>query len=187
MSLSERPLFSGPRLRLTALRPEDAQHIARWYEDSLFARLYDGNAIYPFAESRVRGLIEGEEKSTTSFPFAIRTLYSDDIVGQCAVDGISWSSRSGWVSIAIGEAEHRGLGLGSEAMGLLMRFCFDELNLNRIQLTVFSYNTIARRLYEKLGFVLEGTWREAVLRDGQAFDALHYGMLAREWRAAHGA
>lgn len=186
MSLSSGQLFAGPRVRLTALLPEDALHIARWYEDSTFARLYDGNAIYPFAESRVRGIIDTEEKSSTSFPFAIRTLYSDDIIGQCAVDGISWTSRSGWVSIAIGEAAHRGMGLGEEAMRLLMRFCFDEINLNRIQLTVFTYNDHARRLYEKLGFVHEGTWRESVLRDGQAFDALHFGMLAREWRALPG-
>ncbi|MBE2184633.1 MAG: GNAT family N-acetyltransferase, partial [Anaerolineae bacterium] len=62
-------------------------------------------------------------------------------------------------------------------------FCFHEINLHRVQLTVFSYNQRAMKLYERLGFVREGVWREAILRDGQAFDTLCYSMLAREYQA----
>ncbi len=81
-----------------------------------------------------------------------------------------------------------GQGFGREALGLLMRFAFDEVNLRRLSLTVFAYNTRAIRLYEGMGFVREGTFREFLVRDGQPHDMLLYGLLEREWRAArHGA
>jgi RimJ/RimL family protein N-acetyltransferase len=66
-------------------------------------------------------------------------------------------------------------------MTLALDFAFKELNLHRIQLTVYSYNPRAIRMYEKLGFQLEGTYREFLLRDGQHYDMLLYGLLSHEW------
>jgi RimJ/RimL family protein N-acetyltransferase len=66
-------------------------------------------------------------------------------------------------------------------MTLALDFAFKELNLHRIQLTVYSYNTRAIRMYEKLGFQLEGNYREYLLRDGQHYDMLLYGLLSHEW------
>jgi RimJ/RimL family protein N-acetyltransferase len=71
-------------------------------------------------------------------------------------------------------------------MRLLLHFAFGELNLRRVQLTVFSYNAAAIRLYEKLGFRREGAFREFVQRDGQLYDLYLYGLLRREWEASRG-
>ena len=70
-----------------------------------------------------------------------------------------------------------------EALRLMLRFAFHELNLHRLQLTVFAYNEAAIRLYERLGFQREGAFREYLLRDGKRYDMLLYGLLAREWEA----
>jgi RimJ/RimL family protein N-acetyltransferase len=66
-------------------------------------------------------------------------------------------------------------------MLLILRFAFHELNLHRVQLTVFEYNARAIALYERLGFRREGTYRETLLRDGKRFDMYLYGMLSHEW------
>jgi RimJ/RimL family protein N-acetyltransferase len=66
-------------------------------------------------------------------------------------------------------------------MRLTTAYAFRELNLYRISLTVFSYNTRAIRLYEKLGFVHEGVSRSALYRDGQRHDMLLMGLLRPEW------
>lgn len=57
-----------------------------------------------------------------------------------------------------------------------------ELNLYRLQRTVFSYNERAIRLYERCGFQREGAYRELLQRDGERYDMLLYGLLAHEWR-----
>ena len=68
-------------------------------------------------------------------------------------------------------------------MRLALKFAFDELNLHRVQLTVFAYNDRAIALYEKLGFQREGTFREFLHRDGARYDMYLYGLLRREWEA----
>ena len=73
---------------------------------------------------------------------------------------------------------------GAEALGLALQFAFQELNLHRVQLTVFSYNQRAIALYEKLGFQREGIFREHLERDGTRFDMYLYGILRPEWLAA---
>jgi RimJ/RimL family protein N-acetyltransferase len=63
----------------------------------------------------------------------------------------------------------------------MLDFAFRELNLHRVQLTVFAYNTAALALYEKLGFTREGIHREALHREGQRYDMILFGILRREW------
>ena len=85
--------------------------------------------------------------------------------------------------MGIGNREQWGKGYGREAMDLVLKYGFDELNLHRIQLTVFEYNERAIALYEKLGFRREGVFREFMQREGQRYDMYLYGLLRREWAA----
>jgi RimJ/RimL family protein N-acetyltransferase len=179
-------LFFGPRIRLTALRPEDVHAWVRWYEDAEFGRMFDANIAYPRSQSRVRNYLDDVDRhKDNSFAFAIRPLYSEDILGYAELDGILWNNRSAWLAIAIGDPNHRGMGYGHEAMLLLLRFAFHELNLHRVQLTVFEYNARAIALYERLGFQREGIYREALLRDGRRYDIYLYAILSHEWAELH--
>ena len=184
--LYEGNLFAGPRVRLTAIRPEDAAIAAHWYEDSAFLREFDASAAFPRSLVRLRDFLSEYDKSETGYRFGIRLHHSDDLIGVIELDDILWPSRVAWLAIGIGDAAHRGQGYGSEALGVMLRFAFHELNLHRIQLTVFSYNLRAIRLYERLGFVREGVLREYLHRDGQRFDIYLYALLAREWEAGAG-
>lgn len=69
--------------------------------------------------------------------------------------------------------DYWGQGFGQESIKLLLPFAFWVLNLHRLSLTVFSYNTRAIQLYKRLGFVQEGIARQAIQRDGQCFDLLY--------------
>lgn len=179
--MDNRNLFHGARIRLTALRAEDAHTWARWYEDSDFARLFDARPAYPRSLSRMSAFVDDLMRPTDSYPFAVRPHDSDEMIGFVDLDDVVWTHRYAWAGIAFGDPAYRGLGYGREAMTLLIGFAFRELNLHRLQLTVFSYNTPAIRLYERLGFTREGTHREALLRDGERHDMYLYGLLSREW------
>lgn len=178
-------LLRGDHVRLTAIEPRDLPALARWYEDAEFARRWDADPSAPKTEKQVSDYVESQQRSGTAFAFAVRLLNDDNLIGYCELDGIIWSQGSGWMSIGIGDPAYHSKGYGGEAMRLLLRFAFAELNLRRAQLTVFSYNDPAIRLYEKLGFRREGTFREFLRRDGELFDMLLYGLLRREWEDAH--
>jgi RimJ/RimL family protein N-acetyltransferase len=85
------------------------------------------------------------------------------------------------MGISLGDREYWGKGYGSDAMRLLLRYAFHELNLHRVSLNVFEYNPRAIRSYEKVGFVHEGRMRKFLNREGKRWDILYMGITRQEW------
>jgi RimJ/RimL family protein N-acetyltransferase len=174
-------LLNGPRVRLTALRAEDFTAIAGWYTDAEFLRLFDSRPAIPQTAGELRKWVEEHRKGSCAFFFGVRLKQEDELIGYLELDGIQRLHGVCGLGIGIGAPEHRGRGYGAEAVRLALNFAFDELNMHRVQLTVFSYNKPAAALYERLGFRREGTFRECLQRDGQRHDMFLYGLLRREW------
>ncbi|PJF44100.1 MAG: N-acetyltransferase, partial [Phototrophicales bacterium] len=91
-------------------------------------------------------------------------------------------NRSSEVGISIGQPSYWDQGYGTDAMRVLLRYGFYEINLHRIELKVYSFNERAIRSYEKLGFQKEVVARQAIFRDGQYHDVIIMGLLRSEWR-----
>jgi RimJ/RimL family protein N-acetyltransferase len=173
----------GERLRLTAMTEADVPTLARWYADGEFLRLLDSEPAHPRNEAQMAEYVRNHQTKPDCFYFAIRRNDDDTLVGFVEIDGVLWSQRVTYFSIAIGDPAERNRGYGSEALELMLGFAFHKLNLHRVALTVFSYNTQAIRAYEKAGFTLEGRHREFLERDGVRYDMLQYGLLRPEWEA----
>ncbi len=176
-------LFRGGRVRLTACTPDDLPALARWYEHSAFPRLFDAAPARPKSAAELARWLEERQRATDGVLFAVRPLEGDDLLGLVELDGILWTHGTGWLSIGFGDPARWGQGYGAEALGLALAFAFDELNLHRVQFTVFAYNERAIALYRKQGFVQEGVYREFLRRDGVRHDMLLFGLLRREWAA----
>ena len=173
--------FYGSRVRLTPLVPNDVPVITRWQSDTEYLRLLAAEPAFPKNEAQVAEWVREGQRGRDNFLLGIRTIGDDELIGFIELGEVQWTHRNSWVAIGIGERGYWGRGYGYEAMTLALDFAFKELNLHRIQLTVYSYNQRAIRMYEKLGFQLEGNYREYLLRDGQHYDMLLYGLLSHEW------
>ncbi|MGE6486839.1 GNAT family N-acetyltransferase [Paenisporosarcina sp. NPDC076898] len=169
-------MFNGTKIRLTAMRKEDLPTYRQWNSLESFGRYYNASPMREESEKNAEQLLEHSDRS---FRFAVRPIDSEQFLGVCAIEDILWPHRVGWLSIALGPEFH-GKGFGTEAMQLLTIYGFNELNLHRLQLTVFGYNEGAIKLYESLGFKHEGTFREFLQRDGKRQDMHLYGLLVSE-------
>jgi RimJ/RimL family protein N-acetyltransferase len=129
---------------------------------------------------------EEEEPKPDSFYFIIRTLGDDQPIGFIGLSGIRWTHGDAWVSIGIGDRAYWGKGYGTDAMDVLLRYAFLELNLHRVSLSVHERNARAVRSYEKCGFVVEGRVRRFIRRDGQFEDLVNMGILRKEWERPGG-
>lgn len=76
----------------------------------------------------------------------------------------------------------RGRGLGTEATRLTVAHAFDDQGLHRVSLEVYDFNPRARHVYEKVGFRLEGTLRDALRFDDEWVDAHVMAMLSTDPR-----
>jgi RimJ/RimL family protein N-acetyltransferase len=122
-------------------------------------------------------------KDTIHFSIVISNKDDSDIlIGNCGIHDINWKNRVGEAGIVIGERPYQNKGYGSEAMELLLEYAFSTVNLNRIELNVYDYNSRAIKLYKKLGFTEEGRRRQFMWIKGSYHDAIMMSMLAEEWR-----
>ncbi len=174
-------LLRGERVRLNTISEDDLQQIVRWDEDADFLRLYDAEPAIPKGQAKWKKLLDESAESGLQYLFAIRLVEDDQLIGYCELSDILWSCGVAYLSIGIGNRDYWGKGYGTEAITLLVDFAFREMNLHRLQLTVFDYNTRAITAYEKLGFQREGNFREFGQRDGRRYDMYLYGLLSREW------
>jgi len=177
-------IFLGKLVRLTAEEPKVlAEACTRWNRDSEYLRLLDATPTNQMSAKKITEWIEkDQEKDPPPFYlFGIRTLVGDRLVGFTDLEGVMFPSGDAFVGIGVGEREFWGKGYGTDAMLVVLRFAFQELNLRRVSLNTFEYNPRAIRSYEKAGFVHEGRARGFLHREGQRWDLIYMGILREEW------
>ncbi len=168
------------------LRPaekDDVELFVRWLNDWRTGRTLGMRAPLSkgMEEKWVERLIEGQGKE--GYHFVICRLEDDRPVGTIGIKDLNLIDGSAGLGISVGAEEDRGRGYGSDAIRALLRFSFDELRLVRIWLDVYDMNEGAQRMYERVGFVHEGTLRRAAFREGVHHDVHRMAILVEEWRA----
>ena len=93
----------------------------------------------------------------------------------------SWTHGDTFVGIGPGDREYWGKGYGTDAMKIILRYAFIELNLHWVSLDVFEYNQRGVRSSEKAGFVHEGRARQLLMCEGRRWDVLYMGILREDW------
>ena len=106
--------------------------------------------------------------------YFIATSDTTDI-GLIRIDEVDYINRSSRVGCDVFKG-YRGLGYGSRIFELVVDYCFNQLNMHRLWLLVLSQNKIAKHIYEKHGFEVEGVQRQAIFRNGKYVD---YIMMSR--------
>lgn len=133
-----------------------------------------------FEQQRVKLLTAAEDHATVQF--TICTIEDDIAIGMTSFIRIDWVGRMATYYIAIGEKQYWSQGFGTEVTGLMIKYGFATLNLNRIQLHVLASNEKAVRTYKKAGFAIEGTLKQAMYFNGQYHDFYLMAILRDEWQ-----
>lgn len=107
-------------------------------------------------------------------------FHSNVLVGMCGLYYINWKNRSAEFTIYIGEEKFRRNGFGTDALKVLLRYGFNEMNLNRVWCEVFEFNK-AIDIYKKLGFIKEGKLRQSVFTKGKYYDSYILSMLRSDF------
>ncbi len=154
---------------LRAARPEDIPSIVA-FESSPVAREFVGQ----WSEERHRATLSGADAR-----YFVAETETGGVAGYAILRGLAETGRSIELKrIVVGTPER---GLGRKIITELLRIVFDELHAHRLFLDVFEDNPRARHLYESLGFVYEGTMRDAAQRNRSWCNLLLMSMLEEEY------
>ena len=171
---------------LVYLRPRQAGD-ADWLHQSLNGdaegrRL--GGTPTPSTREQIAANIERQAGDPSRVSFAVARQEDNDLVGGVVLDQIDGRNRSAVFHIFI-DASYTGRGYGTEATHLMLDYGFGILNLHRVELLVFQFNTRAIHVYEKIGFVQEGVKRQNWYYEHEWHDSVVMSVLVGEYRARH--
>jgi ribosomal-protein-serine acetyltransferase len=178
-------LFDGVHLRLPELRDAEElwavtvanqEHLAPWM---------------PWAVGNPR------LEQTADWIRASGRQIAEDNGFQCVIEadgrlcGAVGFHRIDWVNgvTSIGywlAARAQGRGIMTAAVRGLVEHAFEGWGLHRVMIEAAPGNVRSRAIPERLGFTQEGVLREAERVGDRRLDHVVYGLLAPEWRAAHG-
>jgi RimJ/RimL family protein N-acetyltransferase len=182
ISFAEKPTLEGGLVVLRPVRTADAAALYAVHDETI--RLTGSHRRYTLEELEAwYGTRAGHDDR---LDLAIIERATGGWAGEVVLNDLDTDNRSCAFRILLTGPEYYGRGLGTEATRLVLAHAFERVSVHRIELVVFSFNPRARRVYEKVGFVAEGTRRQALLWDGEWVDAQVMGILAEEWSRHRG-
>jgi len=175
----QNPFIVGDRIYLRAVDVDDVDNFVTWLNDEEVRQYLSMTS--PFNKTREKEFVDGLYKDDNNIILGIVLKENDNLVGNIGLHKISRTHRNAELGIFIGDKSCWSKGYGTEALKLVIKYGFNQLNLHRIYLDVFDFNTRAMRTYEKAGFKKEGIYREQYYRNGKYCDVFFMGILKSEW------
>ena len=166
-------MYEGKLVRLRAFDNGDLMKCLAYANDYEVMRGASGAVLYPSTvDDEAREMSKNTSYTSGEYQFAIETLTDSRFIGKCGFTRVNWKNRLAELAILIGDKEYRGKGYGQDAIRLLCRFGFQEMNLRKIKALVFDFNEAALRCYEKCGFQREATLKKEMYREGKYHDVI---------------
>jgi RimJ/RimL family protein N-acetyltransferase len=163
---------------------KDPEVVSRWTHDPLL-RVVLGGVARPLSPEAVKKMLEKTEKQMEErknlFNFMLRARADDRLVGMASIYLFDLTGGAGRLVLGIGDIADRRHGYGADALDLLLRFSFGELNLHRLSVWPTADNFPMIQMVEKAGFEEEVRRREAAFHNGEYWDVIQMGLLHSKW------
>ena len=164
-------------IHLRRLEIKDAEGMHEWMNDSKVTEYFDLSETQKTMKS-IQTFIKHCQIHQTSLHYAI-VDESDTYLGTISLKNIHLKNKHAEYAIVLRKSA-QGRGLGKQASELLIDKAFHELGLHKIYLNAITTNTIAIKLYEKLGFVRQGSFKDHLYLQGHYIDLYYYELLLGE-------
>lgn len=169
------------RLYLRWMTESDAPALFQIYADEDVTRFMD---IDPFTEEKEAideiTFMNGLSARQQGCRYGVFEKHTGCLIGTCGFH--AWSKQSGKAEIGYDLAKlHWGKGIMPEALGVLLDFGFDRMELYRVEALVLPSASQSMSVLQKLGFTREGLLRGNGYWQGQHWDEFIFSLLRHEW------
>ena len=174
------PTLETANLRLREMVAADAEAVFRLFGDDDVTRYYDLEGFNSLEQARGHiGQQAARYQRGEVIRWGICQRTNDVLIGSVGVSFYEANAQGG-LGYELARPYWR-MGIMSEALGIVIRFGFRSLNLNRLQALVMPGNEASAGLLGKLGFREEGLLREYAFFKGRYQDLVCFSLLRREY------
>jgi len=166
---------------LRALELEDNKILSKWRNDRKLTDKLGGNIFFVSTYREKEWVEKAIENDKRDLHLAIVKRENNTFIGMVNLTSIDHVNKKAEFSIFIGDKKQMGKGYGKQATNLILQYAFNELNLNKVWLSVLKTNNKARKLYEIIGFKNDGVLRNNVYKNGSYHDFYLMSILKNEF------
>ncbi|GAB6189238.1 GNAT family protein [Marinitoga arctica] len=166
-------MYDGEKIYLRSYEESDLDALKDIMNNYKVRKFLSLNIIMPFSLEDQKNFFKliPERRKNNIYDFAIIKKEDDNLIGGCIVRNVNFKNSVCNAGFFIDE-KYWGNGYGREAVNLIEKFVFYELNIKKIKLEVISNNKRALKLYEKMGYIKEGILKKEVFRNGNYMDLI---------------
>jgi len=175
------PFLNGNKIFLREATTKDANiEYLTWINDyDVVKNMTTG--LFPTSHEDLLEYLKKTNESNTDVLFAIIDKKEERHIGNVKLGEINWIHRHAYLGVMIGNKKYWGKGHGKEACELLLWYAFNRLNMHKVSVALSCDNIAARKIYDTLGFKLEGTRKKHVFKEGKYNDDIIMGILEEEY------
>ncbi|MBI1933167.1 MAG: GNAT family N-acetyltransferase [Ignavibacteriales bacterium] len=139
--------------------------------------LSDENELYNWVYNAI-----SDNKNKIRLAFTIIFKPENKIIGSTSFGNFSHNDSRieiGWTWLA---RDFQGKGINDYIKYLMLKYCFEELNLKRVEFKTDVLNLFARNALKRIGAVEEGVLRShTLMTNNRRRDTIYYSILENEW------
>jgi RimJ/RimL family protein N-acetyltransferase len=165
-------MIAGDLVILRALETADLERCYQWMNDPNVVRTLKSRYPMPFQQEAEWLEQAVRPASATERHFAVERKDNRQHIGNASIHDIDWVSRNAAFGLFIGEPNAWNKGFGTDGVRALVRFAFEEMNLQKLRINVFDYNERAKHVLFALGFQQEGKLVREFYREGRYQDVV---------------
>ena len=171
-------------IQLEKFEKSDTGQLISWIDSPAFLLQWAGSAFdFPLTEEQLESYVENADREEADvFIYKVRDVEKDKVIGHISLGRIDRKHRCARIGkVLVGDHDVRGKGIGGKMIAEVLKVAFNELNMHRVSLGVFDFNTGAIACYEKAGFVKEGLLRECRINGDKYWSMWEMSILKHEW------
>lgn len=170
----------GNLVLLRAVEESDLELLREMMNDPYIERL-TGGKNFPISKQQQKKWYESIQSNSNNMYLTIEDM-NGNAVGLVSVTGIDWKNRSASYGMKLANNGDRGKGLGTDATLATMRYCFEELQLERLESVMLEYNKASEKMcIEKCNWKREGLKRNAAYYKGSFHDLVILAVLREDY------
>lgn len=169
------------RIKLRKIEYFDSREIFDIFSSEETMKYY---GMFPFTKvEETLKLIEHFSNSiveNTSLRWGIELKSKNKLIGTCGFHSWNKKHRRAEIGYELNK-DYKHKGYMSEALGEIIKYGFDHMELNRIEALIYPENTASKSLIKKLGFVEEGILEEYCIFLGKGQDLVMYSLSKKRY------
>ncbi len=115
------------------------------------------------------------EQDPEGYYWSIETKESETI-GTVALTDVNAHHKIADLGILIGDKNFWGKGVATDVVGALVQYAFQNLGIQRVNAEVEAGNIPMQKVFEAVGFLRDGEFKSARVKNGARITVLHYGI-----------